>query len=308
MKVYLDGQFIDAEDAKLSIFDAAVQHGVGLFETMHAYHGRVFQLDAHIARLVHSAGELGLTHRLKEKPLREAVEMTLTKNKLTEGRQRLRLTVTGGDLAMLSAARAGKGAEAQQPTICITPSEATVYPEGFFTEGVTVVIADPKANPFDPTAGHKTINYWVRLRSLMQAAQAGAAEALWFSVTNHLAGGAVSNALLVKDEQLYTPIARGEEVSGSLPSAVLPGVTRAAVLELAEELDLPVHRKMLTINDVLEADELMLTNTSWGILPVVRVEKETIGDGRLGKTTQQLYEALLKKIGRECAADDAEPA
>lgn len=313
MKVYLDGQFVAADDARLSPFDAAVQHGVGLFETMQAYEGRVFRLEAHMQRLVDSAAELGLTRQLKVGPLCEAVELTLRHNApaTTAGRTRLRLTVTGGDLAMLGAAKQGKSAEAQRPTICIAPSEATVYPQEFFEQGVSAVAADPKANPFDPMAGHKTINYWVRLRTLMQAAQAGAAEALWFTVTNHLAGGAVSNAMLVKDGQLHTPIARGEEVEGALPSPVLPGITRAAVIEAAEQLNLPVHRRMLTWDDVSNADELMLTNTSWGILPVVRVEKKVVGEGRPGAVTQQLYEALLATIGRECGSasgdDNASP-
>jgi len=104
----------------------------------------------------------------------------------------------------------------------------------------------------------------------------------------------------VKDGQLLTPYARGEETEGALGSPVLPGITRAAALEAAEDLKLPVQRRMLTINDVLEADELMLTNTSWLVLPVVRVEKETIGDGKVGPVTRQLYERMLKMIHAEC--------
>lgn len=304
MKVYLDGKFVDADKASISIRDAAVQHGIGLFETMQAYDGRVFRLDAHIARLIESARALALTDRLKPDALAEAVELAVAKNDLPEAR--VRLTVTGGDLSLLAQAKSedpGK-ASGHQPSIVITCEKPTVYPEAFFEQGVAVVLADPKANPLDPTASHKTMNYWMRLSTLVAAAQAGAGEALWFSVTNHLVGGSVSNVILIKDGQLLTPIARGEESDGALPSPVLPGVTRAAVLELAESMDLPIVRRMLTINDVLEADEVILTNSSWLILPVVRVEKEAIGAGEPGPITKRLHAGLLSVIRSECSGDD----
>lgn len=304
MKVYLDGKLIDANRAKLSIQDAAIQHGVGLFETMRAYHGQVFRLNAHMNRLVASAGELGLTDRLEPGPLAEAVELTLARNELKESR--IRLTLTGGDMNLLSGARAGGGSKGKgrarrhRPSVVIVAGLPAHYPPAVYEQGVAVVIADPKANPFEPSAGHKTVSYWTRLRSLTVAAASGAGEALWFSVSNHLCGGAVSNAILVKGGQLLTPIARGEEPDGALRSPVLPGITRAAVLEIAERLNLPVHRKMLSINDVLEADELMLTNSSFGVMPVVRVEKERVGAGVVGPVTQQLRAELSAMIESEC--------
>jgi branched-chain amino acid aminotransferase len=122
MKVFLDGQMIEEADARLGAFDAGVQHAVGLFETMRAYHGTVFRLDRHIERLLTSAAELGLTQSLRPGPLREAVELTLAANELDEAR--IRLTVTGGDMSMVSVARGG--AEGHQPTILIAPSQPTV--------------------------------------------------------------------------------------------------------------------------------------------------------------------------------------
>lgn len=294
MKIYLDGQFLSPEDARLSVLDAAVQHGVGLFETMQAYGGKVFALDRHVQRLVDSAAETGLTTRLQPEALAELVEQCLAANAMTDAR--IRLTVTGGDLSLLSAARSGKEPAKHQPSICCVVSEPTQYPAAFFEQGVSVVVADPRANPFDPLAGHKTLNYWLRLKTLGEAAAAGAGEALWLTVTNHLAGGAVSNAFLVKDGQLLTPFARGEEAAGSIPAPVLPGITRSIVLDIAEQLDIPVHRRMLTIHDVLEADELLLTNSSWNILPVIRVERTAIGSGEPGPVTRQLTSELVDSL------------
>jgi len=146
-----------------------------------------------------------------------------------------------------------------------------------FERGVAITIADTKANPLNAREAHKTVNYWWRLRELQQAAQKGAGEALVLQVTNHVSGGCVSNLFVVKDDELLTPTARGEEEQGAIPSPVLPGVTRGAVLEIAQAKGIPVTTRLLTIDDVLDADELFLTNSSFGVLPVVQVERKRIG-------------------------------
>ena len=175
--------------------------------------------------------------------------------------------------------------------------------EVHFADGITVLIHGPAASPFDDQAGHKTLNYWSRLRSLRRAASAGAGEAIWLNVTNHLASGAVSNLLLVKDGVLLTPFARGEEVPEALRAPVLPGVTRAAVIELAHAQNITVQRKMLTVQDLLEADEVMLVNSGWGVLPVTKVEQHAIGDGQVGAMTTSLREGLSDLIERETTAE-----
>ncbi len=297
MKAYVNGQFVPLDRATLSVHDAGVQHAVGLFETMQAFNGKVFRLDAHIARLIDSAAETGLSASLKAEPLSELVNATLAENDLTEAR--LRLTVTGGDLSLLGAARGDGTPAPHEPSVFCVATEPTRYPAELFERGVTVTIANAKANPFDPGAGHKTLNYWARLRTLAEASQLGAGETLWLSVTNHLCGGAVSNAFVVKADTLLTPIARGEEGTGTLPSAVLPGITRAAVIEIAEQLDIPVQRCMIGVDDLLDADEVFLTNSSWQLLPVAAVERKTIGAGRVGPITSRLREKLLDLIATE---------
>ena len=296
MDVWLNGRFVDRDVAKVSAFDAGLQHGVGLFETMHARHGRVFRARQHVQRLAGSARELRLTERLHVEPLIDALHLTLGKNEMNEAR--VRLTVTGGDLNILQSS----GAAPADPTILIVAQPPTEYPPEFFERGVMVVIADGRANPLDPHAGHKTLNYWARIAALQVAAQKQAGEALWFTVSNHLAGGSMSNVFLVKDGSLLTPFARGEEESGAIPSPVLPGITRAAIIELAQAEGIAVHRRKIDINDVLAADEVFLTNSSWGVLPVVRLEREQIGDGVVGPITNQLRALHQSLIDSETAA------
>lgn len=296
MSVWLDGELIDRDDARVSAFDAGLQHGVGLFETMlggvRDGEAWCFGLEAHLARLKGSVESLGLSSALRVSALEEAVLRTI----LHAGheRSRVRLTLTGGDLNLLS------GSGGAQATIMIDAQPATAYPDEMFERGVRATIADAKANPFNPMEGHKTLSYWWRLRELQNAAGKGAAEALVFSVSNHLCGGCVSNVLIVKDGVLTTPIARGEERGvggkGALPSAVLPGTTRAWALDELPRLGLDVDRRMLSITDVLEADEVMLTNSSWGVLGVVGLEAEPIGRGAVGEVAKGLRGAWVEAL------------
>jgi branched-chain amino acid aminotransferase len=292
---WLNGRLIEHDEARVSAFDAGFQHAVGLFETMHGGAGRVFRLERHLERLATSARELGLTESLRTDALGEAVEHALEASELAtgDGRARVRLTITGGDLNLLAASRPGAdGAPSRyDPTVLITVNPVTVYPDEMFEKGVGVLIAGAKANPFDPTGAHKTLNYWWRLSALQEAARAGMGEALVLSVTNHVCSGAVSNLFVVKDGALLTAPARGEESGVAMPHPVLPGTTRAEVCAIAETRGIGVTKRLLTIDDVLDADELFLTNAGWGVLPVVRVEKKEIGAGAPGAVSRTVREA-----------------
>jgi len=296
--VWLNGRWIATDEARVSAFDAGLQHGVGLFETMMAMGvssgSVVHRLDDHLARLAASAVELGLTARLETAPLAEVVREALGRSGLAEAR--IRLTLTGGDLNLL--VRGEAAAPRHDPTILVAVQPATRYPASFFTDGVRVTVADARANPLDPFAGHKTLWYWPRLAALQEAARRGAGEALWFTVTNHVAGGCVSNLFAVRDGRLLTPLVRGEEPPGGLRAPILPGVTRARILALAAAAGLECERRMLTYDDLVHASEIFLTNSSWGVLPVVGIEAVDIADAKPGPVTARLREAWLADLSR----------
>ena len=293
--VFLNGAFVEADAARVSVMDAGLQHGVGLFETMtggsEAGRAWVHRLEDHLDRLISSARALGLSDRLKKPALAEAALAVLARH--AQPLARVRLTVTGGDLNML---RRGS-APGLDPTIAIVAQPATQYPPAWFDDGVMASVADLRVSPIDPSAAHKTLAYWPRLRELQSAAAKGAGEALVFSVTNHLVGGCVSNCFLVPaaaPDELWTPIARGEEEpGGTLPSATLPGIARLAVIEAAERHGLTLRRRMVSIQDVLAAREVFLTNSSWGVLPVVAVERTQVGPGVPGDVTRRLRQSWL---------------
>lgn len=277
---FIDGElFRDAKDALVPALDAGLTHGVGLFETMLALDGRVLFLEEHLRRLRASADALGLAGVPGEEELAGAVRGAIAA--AGPGRLRVRLTVTGGDLA-------SPRGEAGAPRVIVHAQEAAA-PAGA-AGGVRVGVADLRVNPLDPLAGHKALGYWARLRELRRCASLGLGEALVFQVSNFLAGSCVGNVFVVRDGVLLTPIARGEEEPGSLPSPVLPGVARAWVLACAQGQGIEVRRRMLTIDDVLGADEVFLTNSLWGVLPVLGIEKHAVGVGVAGRVARGLAE------------------
>lgn len=311
MDVWLNGEMVAPERATVRADDAGLQHAVGLFETMLVAHGSAWRLEQHLDRLASSAAELGIERAVDRIAMTAAVAQTIAHNKLERGR--LRLTLTPGSLSLLQRAAQGSGGGGDggdgggngtagvgvRPTLLIQAGPGVATDPASHDRGISVVIGPAAANPFDPLAGHKTLNYWARLQSLREAAAVGGGESIWLQVTNHLAGGCVSNLFLIRGGELFTPIARGEEKPGALPAPVRPGVTRAAVIELARAMGLTVHRRMLAAADLVDADEAFVTNSGWLLLPITRVERSDIGDGSVGPLTRRLRAALLEMVERE---------
>ncbi|MCC5830499.1 MAG: aminotransferase class IV family protein [Phycisphaeraceae bacterium] len=293
LEAFSNGEFVDPDRAVISGRDAGLLHGVGLFETMAAIHGRIIALDRHLERLLTSARTLGLPIPFEQSELALAVEQTLKRNGLVEAR--IRLTMTPGSLSLLAAARGQAPASPPRPTVHIEVTPPVVYAPSYFEDGILATVAPRAINPFEPTAGHKTLNYWSRLILLGRAAAAGAGEVICLSTTNHLVEGAVSNLFLVRNGVLYTPPARDEVTDPSSPSGVLPGITRSLILDLAAECGIEVVRCELEISDLLDADEVFLTNSSWHILPVRQVERKAIGNARPGPVTMRLRSEYTKR-------------
>ena len=127
--------------------------------------------------------------------------------------------------------------------------------------------------------------------ALRRAQQLGLIESLWFTTDNLLAEGCISNVFVVKGGIVKTP---------PIDTPVLPGVTRAAVIEVAGAGGIPVEERPLTINDLLEADEVFLTSTTMEVMPVARIEKHTIADDRPGPISRRLLQLFRELVAREC--------
>jgi len=283
--VYVSGNCLPREEAKISALDAGVLLGAGLFETLRTYGGRPFRLRAHLARLRASGEFFRIFVRETDAEITAAVARLLEANGVPDAR--VRLTATRGPLAA-----AVDDDEAPPATLIITAGPMTPYPAELYEKGATVVVSRLRVSPDDPTVYHKTTGYLRNLLALRDAHRARATEALIFNTKGRLAEGSLSNAFIVSGGRLLTP---------PVEEGLLAGITRAAVLELAAEAGVPHEQKPLSAREVLDADELFLTNSIMEVLPVGRVERKEIGDGLPGPVTKQLASAYRALVVRETA-------
>ena len=288
--VWMNDNFVDERDATVSARDTGLLHGAGVFTTMRSYGARVFRLDAHLRRLRESCEALFIPLQYRDEQLTAAVGELLRRNDLADAR--LRLTVTRG-----AAHQDPLHGTHLTPTVFLTAAPVEPYPAEFYQRGLTVILLDEqKLNPYDLQAGHKTLNYLSRLAALREANRRGAGEALWFNVHNYLQSGSISNVFIVKGGAVITPPTKWELRDGA--SVVLPGVTRAAVMELAKAEGIETRLERIDVNQLLDADEIFLTNSIMQVMPVCRIERKAIGDDKPGPVTRRLAELLAAEIAQ----------
>jgi len=280
-KVFLNDKLVDVDKARLSVTDSGFLYGAGLFETMRACNGVVFALADHLDRLFFSARSLSINNTYDRKYITDAIYKVLRANKLTDAR--LRLTLTGGPMSETE--------EKRRATLLITATKLQPYPAEYYKNGVLVVLCPFRQNVSEPIYGHKTTSYFSRMLGLNLAHQKRAAEALWFTVDSRLAEGCISNVFLVKDSLLYTP---------PIETPVLAGVARKTVCEIAIKNSIELVEKDLSIDDLLGTDEIFLTNVIMQIMPVSKIEKHTVGEGKPGPLTKRLTKYFDEFIKNQC--------
>jgi len=280
-KVFINDELVDIDKARISVTDSGFLYGAGLFETMRSCNGVVFALRDHLDRLFFSAASLSIDVSYDRGYITDAIYEVLRANELTAAR--LRLTLTNGPMT--------ESEQQRKPTLLITATQLRPYPPEYYRKGVLVVLCPYRQNPSEPTYGHKTTSYFPRMIALNLAHQKRAAEALWFTTDNRLAEGCVSNVFLVKGSVLYTP---------PIETPVLAGVARKTVCQMAFAESIEFVEKALSIDDVLGADEILLTNVIMEVMPVVRVEQHAVGQGNVGPMAKRLKARFDELIEKEC--------
>jgi branched-chain amino acid aminotransferase len=260
--------------------DYGFLYGFGLFETMRAYHGRVFRLERHLRRLEHSAEILGLADEIPD--LTDAVRETIQANRLSDAR--IRITISIGEGGMVP-----DPSTCRKPTVLILASHYQPYSESIYENGFRAVTSSIRRNSQSPLSRLKSANYLESLLAKQEARKAAADEALCLNEKGLLAEASMSNTFLVSDGGLLAP----KEDSG-----ILPGITREAVLELASQLKISVFERDVSLEEVFQAEEAFLTNSLIEIMPLTEVDKKPIGSGRPGPVTRKLraeYKKLVLK-------------
>ena len=282
MKIHLDGQLFDEADAKISVFDHGLLYGDGVFEGIRFYNGRVFKLEEHMDRLYDSARVICLQIPASKEQLTRDVLATIRANDLQDGYVRLVVTRGKGDLGI-------NPRLCPKASIIIIAAKIKLYSEELYQKGLDIITcATRRMSQAAVPPAVKSLNYLNNILAKIEAHQANAAEALMLNEAGYIAECTADNVFIIKRGTLYTP---------PVSAGSLRGITRGAVLDLAEEIGVPVVETELTRYDVFVADECFLTGTAAELVPVVQVDARPIGDGKPGPVTARLLEAFRELTG-----------
>ncbi|MFV0338697.1 MAG: branched-chain-amino-acid transaminase [Chthoniobacterales bacterium] len=276
MKVYIDGEFFDKGDAKISVFDHGLLYGDGVFEGIRFYAGRVFRLEEHVRRLEKSARAIALALPFSLKEIESAVLETIRLNELRDGYVRLVITRGTGDLGL-------SPLSCPKPSLIVIAAGITLYPEEKYRNGLELVTCSTRRinhGALSPMV--KSLNYLNNVLAKLEAINAGAGEGIMLNEAGYVAECTGDNVFIALNGEILTP---------PVSAGALAGVTRAVVFEIAAELEIPIREALLTRYDLYTADECFLTGTAAEVIPAVSLDKRLIGSGSPGPLTKRFMEA-----------------
>ena len=279
LKIYINGTLYDKEDAKISVYDHGLLYGDGVFEGMRTYGGRVFRLEQHLVRLYESAKAIWLQIPMTKPDLATAVNETVTINSIQDGYIRLVVTRGAGSLGL-------DPNRTSDPQVIIIADSITLYPKEYYDNGLEIVsVSTIRNHPAALSPRVKSLNYLNNILAKIEGLQAGCVEALMLNHNGEIAECTGDNIFLVS---------RGEVLTPPIDAGILQGITRGAVIDLARNDGLTVREVPLTKHDVYIADECFLTGSAAEVIPVVKVDSRTIGDGKPGVITRELINRFHK--------------
>lgn len=285
MTAWVDGELVPLERASVSVLDQGFRTGEGVFETMRAYGRHVFRLGPHLDRAATGAVRLGFEVPPQDQ-LAAAVQATVDANAEAAPDLAVRLTVTPGPLDPYAP---WPMSPLGQPTVVVTAHALRPSP-AMYEHGVRAITVPWQRELADV----KSVSHLSATMARRQARALGADEALLCDRDDHVAEGASSNVFAVSGARLLTP---------PLGPGLLAGVTRATVLELADELGVEVDRAPLPLAVLYAADEVFLTASTRELVPVVRVDETAVADGRPGALTRRLHAAYRDRVRDEAGHD-----
>ena len=272
MFICLNGQFVRADRAKVSIFDHGFLYGDGVYETLRTYNGKIWQLEDHLDRLEKSAKSLSLKLPYSRLRIAEMVEKLIVKNGFNESR--IRITVTRGQAGF-------NFMSCVYPTLLIVVEKLSALSEKFYKNGVKVVTIREERT----LSSAKTISLLPMILAQQEAKKHGVYGGIFVDKGGYVREGSITNIFLVKNGLIFVP-----------KTGILLGTTRKMVLKIARNLGLKVRIMDFTLRKLYNADEVFITNTTKGIIPVNQVDNRKIGSGRPGKITKILMNALHEYI------------
>ncbi len=277
LKVWIDGQLYDKENAKVSVYDHGLLYGDGVFEGIRAYSGRIFQWEAHIKRLFDSAKAIRLTIPYTAEEIEKVVYETMKVNNFKDCYIRLIVTRGVGTLGL-------DPNRCPRASVIVITDLIKLYPQEMYEKGMAVITASVIRNhPNALSPRIKSLNYLNNILAKIEAIDAGVPEAIMLNHEGYVAECTGDNIFIVRDGNIYTP---------PVSDGSLEGVTRNVLLQLCREHKINISERRMERHDLYIADECFLTGTAAEAIPVTKIDGRVIGSGEAGPITRKLIKAF----------------
>ena len=279
MKVWIDGRVVDGSEARVPVLDHGLLYGDGIFEGIRIYGRCVFRLEDHLQRFATGAKGVALELPGGIGAVREIVLETARAFGADEAYVRLIATRGDGPLGI-------DPTQCSKPRLICIVDRINVHPENKRSSGVDLLTSSwrrPPADVLDPRV--KSLNYLNNVMAKLEAVQRGGDEALLLNAAGSIAETSVANLFVVRGRDLLTP-----------PSSdgALEGITQATVLEIAGSLGIEARTQSLGRFDLFAAEEVFLTGSGTGMVPVRSLDGRTIGVGGPGPVYEKIWSAFLE--------------
>lgn len=276
MLIYIDGKFLPADLAKVSVFDHGFLYGDGVFEGVRAYNGRVFRLKEHLDRLYDSAKTIDLKPPITQEEMGEVICEVLRRNNLDDAYIRPIISRGHGDLGL-------DPRKCPKPTVVVIATSWGAMYGDLYDKGLKAITVSVRRNPAEALPPNvKSLNYLNNILAKIEANYKGGDEAIFFDTNGYVSEGSGDNLYVVKNGEILTPQTLNN----------LRGITRMVVLEIAKSLGIPVRETNLGYFDLYSADEVICTGTAAEVAPITWIDGRVIGNGRPGPVTRQLMAAF----------------
>lgn len=279
--IYLNGEYVKKEDAKVSVYDHGFLYGDGIFEGIRIYDGNIFKCKEHLDRLYDSAKSIMLDIPLTYDEMQAALVETIRRNGLRDGYIRLVVSRGPGNLGL-------DPKRCPAAFVIIIVEQLAIYPEEAYKNGLVSVSVSQRRNiPDALNPKIKSLNYLNNILVKIQANLAGVGEAIMLNSQGYVAEGSSDNIFIIKNGTVFTP-----------PCYVgaLEGITRAAIIELCGKLGYKLKEEPFTLHDLYVADEVFFTGTAAEVIAVREVDGRTIGSGQAGPITTHLLQEFRKIV------------
>jgi branched-chain amino acid aminotransferase len=283
--VWVNGDRQPPSGPHVSAFDRGLTLADGVFETMRIRDGAPFRLGSHLGRLSRGLAALEIAEP------RELPDWVMAAVRAAKPRDAaLRVTVTRG---VGPAGVVPATERVVRPTTIVAVSDLPLFAPHIYERGLSAHVVSGRRNERAMTAGLKTLSYTDSVAALLEARRSGADEALFLDMADHCSEASASNLFALIGSTLVTP---------PLTCGALPGITRAALMELAAAQRITVSERPFGIDELVGASEAFLTSSLRGVAPLVRVGAQPLGDGQVGPITRCLMDAYDALVERECLA------